>query len=101
MARINQKTGLPYVKNIRFSEQDKWLVSYREATNLIRHDPDLTPKQKQQAIIKLAHALDGNTREERLRILNTLYKKAHGVNANTNTPMSEFVKAIIIRKKNF
>lgn len=105
MARINPKTGLRYVTGVKFSEQEKWKVTQREAMNLIDNDPDLTRLEKIQAkrnlATKLNELLDSNSEKERLALLNKIYQKAHGVTADKQTPMAEFVKARIIRKGRF
>lgn len=102
MARINPKTGLPYVKNVKFSEQDKWKVTVKELYERIRIDPDLKKHEKTEAIRKLTTRLDELMQEngfkERLALLNKLYAKGFGTTANHNTPMADFIREIILRR---
>ena len=103
MARINPKTGLPYVKGVKFAEQEKWKVTVSEIFTAIRNDPDLTKSQKIQAIRVLSQKnlgdyIDGNTSKEQLALLNKLYQKAHGVTADKQTPFATFIKDIILRR---
>lgn len=97
MARINKKTGKLYVKGTRSPVHDEvYQATIVDAIRAINADPDLQHDDiiKAQLIKKLA----GMTGQDLTNILNTIYKKAHGVTASTTTPLAEWAIAIVERR---